>query len=54
MDVLLMFVEVGTLHECNTTVAYEWSFSSMRAQMVVEFTRALDYSVAAVIELALE
>ena len=54
MNVLLMFVKVCALHECNTAVAYEGPLPSMRAQMVIEFTGALDDSVAAVLELTLE
>lgn len=54
MNVLLVLVKIGTLYKSYTAMTDEGPLASVRAQMVIEFTRTLDHSVAPVIEFALE
>lgn len=54
VHMLHVLVQVGSLHKGDSAVAHKRALPGVRPQVVIELTRALNHSVATVLELAME
>ena len=52
--VLLMFLEISSLHESDATMTNKWPLARVRSQMIVELARTLHYPMTTIVEFTLE